>query len=551
MEDVSIQRQRESISLIWVRTFGIFIFILINLSVLYAGDDRVRVVEVKVVADQGYQLQPKWQLRAKKNILSAQRIFRKNFGIRIHIQKFGYWCSNPSLRTMEDLLKDLMAKVPREECDIVLGLVPSGRHNCPSYGISSYPHGYMLIQDIKSNADMKLVLKHELCHLFGAIDLKQKGSIMNVQDLGLEFDEFTRSLITLNRNRSFDDNDFPLNESQVNHAISLLKERVSLGQGEAEVQLILAFLLLEKGEYESALIESRQATCLNPALDGIHHSLGISYQGKGETDRAVEEYRKALRLQPDQPNIYFNLGLVYSTKGQDTEALHAYKKALEYDPDYPQAHANLGCIYLKRGEIDQAIKCCRKAVEENPKQTEALCTLAAALIMKNEQTASSITDSDAFGENGQDFPDKQYGSFENKNKSVCLDEIIEICERAVALEPELPESHNVLGAALAYSGDKKNAEAEFLTAIDLRPEYLVAHFNLGLLYQKAEGFEKSATHFSKTVEIASDFALGYQKLAEVFLAMSKNYSQYAEEKGWEKENEAGNAFIFTNVTKRK
>jgi tetratricopeptide (TPR) repeat protein len=511
----------------------------------------VRVIEVKVVADQGYQLQPKWELRVKKNILSAQRIFRKNFGIRIHIQKFGYWCSNPSLTTMEDLIKDLMGKIPRGECDIVLGLIPSGRHNCLSYGISSYPHGYMLLQDIKSNATMKLVLKHELCHLFGAVDLKHEGSIMDMHEPGLEFDEFTRKLITVNRYRSFGNNEFPLDESQVDQSISLLKERVSLGQGEAEVQLILAFLLLEKGEYESALIESRRAISLNPALDGIHHSLGISYQGRGETDRAVEEYQKALRLQPNQTNIHFNLGLAYMEKGQENNAINAYRKALEFDPGNFLAHANLGCIYLKRGESDQAIMCCRKALEANPKLIESLCTLGAALIFKSGEVAGETFISDYFSENSHTSVNKQREIYEDNKITALLEEAKFVCRKASSLKPDLPEPHNILGATLAYLGDRKNAEAEFQMAIKLRPEYLAAHFNLGLLHLKNEGYEKSATHFSKTVEIATDFALGYQKLAEVFLAMSKNYSQYAEEKGWEKENEAGNAFIFTNVTKRK
>ena len=342
MKGGSSRRPRESTSLLSVRIFCAAVAVLIHLGLLYAGNDPLRVVEVKVVADEGYQLNPMWQLRIKKNILSAQRIFRKNFGIRLHIQEFGYWCSNHALNTMADLLKDLIAKVPRNDCDIVLGLVPPGRHNCPSYGISSYPHGYVLVQETRSNAAMELLLKHELCHIFGAVDLKHKGSIMDMHDPGLEFDAFTRKLITMNRNRSFSDTVFPLDGRRIDQVISLMTRRTSLDLGEAEVHLILAFLLLEKGEYGSALVESRHALSLNPALDGIHHSLGISYQGRGETDKAVEEYQKALRLQPDQPNIYFNLGLAYYSIGKDDEALGAYRKALEIDPDYPQAHTNLG-----------------------------------------------------------------------------------------------------------------------------------------------------------------------------------------------------------------
>lgn len=60
-------------------------------------------------------------------------------------------------------------------------------------------------------------------------------------------------------------------------------------------------------------------------------------------------------------------------------------------------------------------------------------------------------------------------------------EAILILRQAIAENPDLPEAHINLGAALAARGDRKGAEAAFREAIRIAPEYTAAHRNLKLL----------------------------------------------------------------------
>jgi len=50
--------------------------------------------------------------------------------------------------------------------------------------------------------------------------------------------------------------------------------------------------------------------------------------------------------------------------------------------------------------------------------------------------------------------------------------------------PELPEPHNNLALLYAKRGDLKRAEAELLTAIQVKPDFAVAYTNLGDVYSQ-------------------------------------------------------------------
>jgi len=61
----------------------------------------------------------------------------------------------------------------------------------------------VLLRKMKSDSLMIKMLTHELSHLFGAIDLDEKGSIMDKEKHGQKFDSFTTQIILLNKYRNF------------------------------------------------------------------------------------------------------------------------------------------------------------------------------------------------------------------------------------------------------------------------------------------------------------------------------------------------------------
>jgi len=56
-------------------------------------------------------------------------------------------------------------------------------------------------------------------------------------------------------------------------------------------------------------------------------------------------------------------------------------------------------------------------------------------------------------------------------------------DAALALNPEFPAALNQLGQLLRRNGDFSAAEAAYLKAVTVRPDYALAHYNLGVLYE--------------------------------------------------------------------
>jgi len=70
----------------------------------------------------------------------------------------------------------------------------------------------------------------------------------------------------------------------------------------------------------------------------------------------------------------------------------------------------------------------------------------------------------------------------------------------------------------------EEARQEYLKAVELNPELLEAHMNLGNFYFKINLLSDSALHYKRVIEINSGYAQAYNNLA-VISFYQKKYSQ--------------------------
>jgi hypothetical protein len=78
-------------------------------------------------------------------------------------------------------------------------------------------------------------------------------------------------------------------------------------------------------------------------------------------------------------------------------------------------------------------------------------------------------------------------------------------ERRIARGDREPDTFNNLGTAYSISGDFKKAKYCYEIAVELKPDYALAHFNLGNLYYKAFGdSENAARHFEAFLALAPE-----------------------------------------------
>jgi tetratricopeptide (TPR) repeat protein len=434
-------------SLLIVKTLFFISLLLSLLNPILPQKQPIRIINLKIAADEELRMMLTWQLDIKKLIQTISKDFDQHFGIQFNIKRFENWTSDNSKHTTFDLLNDLRKKVLHEDCDIVIGFTSQENIKNDIFGVATYLHGFIVLRKFKEISRMDTLLKHELCHVFGVADLYEKNSIMNIKAPGYEFDEFTSRIIFLNKYRNFNSNTFPLSNEKLKEVISIYEQRKVLNSEEADIHFSLAMFYFQLLDYQSTLKECLQVIQMNPDSPEALHLIGMAYRRQGKIDQAINEYRKVLQLQPTLPEIRYNLGITYNEKGMIDRAIEEYTKAVELNPNYADAYSNLGDLYVEKKMADEAIENCQKALELNPQSAKALSHLGAAYLLKNM------------------FREAEAAS-----------------KKALGINPDLEEPHNNLGIIFIKREMYDLGISEYIRAIEINPDYAEAHHNLGRAY---------------------------------------------------------------------
>ena len=78
-------------------------------------------------------------------------------------------------------------------------------------------------------------------------------------------------------------------------------------------------------------------------------------------------------------------------------------------------------------------------------------------------------------------------------------EAISLLERAIAIDPDMAESHHNLGNALVQTGDTLRARVSFAEAIRLRPEVAAFHMSLASLFARQGDLTQAKYHLECAV----------------------------------------------------
>jgi Tfp pilus assembly protein PilF len=273
-------------------------------------------------------------------------------------------------------------------------------------------------------------------------------------------------------------------------------------------------------------------------------------QQAGDSAKAIPLYREYLKIHPSSPGVLSNLGAALAHEGRYSEAIAEYTKALAIEPGNPQSLANLGLAYYKTGQIPQAREELQAALGSMPGNQQLKFLVAdcdvrlgdyKAAIAILEPLEKTLTDNDTF--------DYIFGTALLRDNqidrgSILIDRILrrgdsaearllmgtakldvrdylgarEDFEKAIALNPKLPEAHAYLGLALARVSDVEKATAEFRAELALDPNSFLPTFELGVLTAKEQRNAEARKLFTRSLNLRpGDAGVRYQ-LATLDLA---------------------------------
>ncbi|MBW4026021.1 serine/threonine-protein kinase [Acidipila rosea] len=163
-------------------------------------------------------------------------------------------------------------------------------------------------------------------------------------------------------------------------------QALDLDPGSAEANLYRIYMLLSRGEKESARhgIEHLLRTAGNDW--NVHMVTGITLRLDGMYEQALEHFNQSLRLNPSNaPIIYNHRARVYQYQNQLELAADELQKGLTLEPRHPLLRTSLAYQHMRQGELRQAIGMLENVIRDDDSMRIAYPTLAMCYVQVGER----------------------------------------------------------------------------------------------------------------------------------------------------------------------
>ena len=201
--------------------------------------------------------------------------------------------------------------------------------------------------------------------------------------------------------------------------------------------------------------------------------------------------------------------------GKLGEAIAAYQKIVSEDPESVQAQAGLGRVYYRAGRFHDAASGFERALEIQPGAMETLRWLAMCYLQEEEpQKVIALFPP----QNGDTDPvwvhTLRARAYDAQDQT---DQAVAELERALALEPRLPEAHFAIGFIMWSIGDRAAAERQFREELSVNPSHTASWFYLSEILAADGKLEEADGILKRLAEDAPGSSLahfGLGKMAE-------------------------------------
>ncbi|XP_043224720.1 protein O-mannosyl-transferase Tmtc3-like [Amphibalanus amphitrite] len=261
---------------------------------------------------------------------------------------------------------------------------------------------------------------------------------------------------------------------------------------EAEEAYMKAKSLLPKAKsgetYEARVAPNHLTVFLNLA--------NLVSRDPARLEEADTLYRQAISMRADYTQAYINRGDVLVRLNRTREAQRTYETALFYDNDNPDIYYNLGIVYLELGRQAQALAYLDKALEFEPDHQQALLNSAAII---QESGAARL----------------------RPTARLRLRRLLQLSPAVVGAE----RVHFNLGMLAMDERDLPAAEAHFRKAVELKPDFRSALFNLALLLSDSGRPLEAAPFLHHLVHHHPDHIKAFILLGDIYVNNMKDLDE--------------------------
>jgi tetratricopeptide (TPR) repeat protein len=137
----------------------------------------------------------------------------------------------------------------------------------------------------------------------------------------------------------------------------------------------LGLTLIERHEYEDAVLYLKEALRIKRGSSDTHYALAIAYRELGSTSNQRNELETALRYDPKLPEANYELGLMLAADGDRAGAAELFRRSIDNAPTRAEPQAELD----KYGPFEERLADARRLESTDPAAALIEARIAVAL----------------------------------------------------------------------------------------------------------------------------------------------------------------------------
>lgn len=294
-------------------------------------------------------------------------------------------------------------------------------------------------------------------------------------------------------------------------AVKRWEQGLRINPNVATVYHAMAWVALEKGQYEKAVELWRKALTLNPRLPDANGSMARALMGLGRTDEAIEALKRDIVVTPSAGLSHFLLGQEYLQLKRYEEAQECYERALSVQPKLTNAYWGLMQVMTRLGDREKAKRYLARfkklKAEEQQVLKDQTSTFEDVVVVRAAAAQTYAVAGRCYVEGG------------DVGKAELL------LKRGAALDPKNTPCRMELAALYDRLGKSDEAIALYEETRRIEPGNAGACLALGSLYLRAQRTGAAEKALRKAIELAPQLAWGYRELARLYLLLNRNHSE--------------------------
>ncbi len=196
-------------------------------------------------------------------------------------------------------------------------------------------------------------------------------------------------------------------------------------------------------------------------------------------EEAIQAYQQAATIQPKDPEPHLAAGYLLEKQKNYSEAESEYSKALALQPSSSDALTGLANTYMEHRRFADAEPILRQLVTLHPTDASVHMQLGRMLAIagKNDDAISELRTGLKLGPGDKNAQQDLADLLVTAGK---YDEATNIYRRLLLASPKDPDLHEALGKAFLKQRKFAEAQQEFMTTVQLKPDFGAAYGDLAV-----------------------------------------------------------------------